>query len=376
MPPLQIPGYQPAAPAPRGPIFNNNPYAPVMPVEQTNSGGYWHDPSGQTGQAANASMGGSMVYGTPGDPGSFTENMNAANTRNWLAGMGQGSMANAGLNNMAAMTGLPGGMASGMAGMAGASGNPLIDAYVNAMNAANQANQQRYDDILGGWQSARDWASGLMDTLGGQQRKDTETAFNKQQEELKQSMMNRGLTSSTVTDNLSKGITRTGSEAQARLAESLTREKLNTLLPIQEKQLNFMERKTEQGPDMGLFAKLMEMYGSAGGEQGGGGGGGGGPMMFNMGNPFGGALSYGMGGMGGGWAMGNGGARLKPRNSNYMRGLNNSLSRAVGPGTSYSPITFSPGTSMGTVWGDIPAPPGRSPTGMTWEEAMAGITGV
>jgi hypothetical protein len=274
------------------PLFNNQSGAPRMATEKFNSGGYWHDPTGG-GQAANESMGGPMIFGTPGEPGSFNRNMAAHNTKQYLQGQAGGSMGTMGPN--ASMR------AANSYGTRGGGGTPF-DTWKQMMDAANAKNEERYNDINSGYTSARERANAQLDSLGNQQRADTNTAFDRNKGQLAQSMVSRGLTNSTVQDSLMKGNERTRGESLARLAEALTQQRLNTEYGMTKDQLGFMERREDVQPDMGLFAKLMEAYG-----------GGGGGAMVNMGNPFAGGnvidfRGYGGGGGGymspGGWGGG------------------------------------------------------------------------
>lgn len=280
-------------------------------TEVFNSGGYWHDPSGMTGQAANEAMGGRMIYGV-GEGGS--------------AGSGQA---------MQAYRDRMGGRSAGPQAMAGTGGSGGIGApWEQMMNAANAANENRYNEVLGGWSSGRRYADSLLDKLGIQQRKDTNQIFDNNEGRIQQSMVDRGLTNTSVLDNHFQGNATKRGDALARLEESLAQQRLDTELGLLEKQLGFMERREDVAPDMGLLAQLMQQYGAGGGGAGGGG-------IVNMGGAgyFGGS---GMGYGGGGYGMPAYSPRMyrgdsgSPGPSNWQAFLRN-FNKAMGGGGNGGP---------------------------------------
>jgi hypothetical protein len=182
--------------------------------------------------------------------------------------------------------------AAGTMPVAGGGGGPG-GAFADAMNSANAANENRYQDINSGYTAWRRRVNDLLSGLGNQQRADTNEMYDNRAGEMTQSTISRGLTNSTVLDNLLQGNTRERSSAMARLAEALARERMAQEGGAFKDQVDFMERKTEKGPDASLVASLMERFGA------GGGGGGGGMAMPVTVDMSGGGGGYGMGaGMG------------------------------------------------------------------------------
>ena len=113
-----------------------------------------------------------------------------------------------------------------------------------AQTAANKANEQRYQDILGQY-----------DTLG--KAGETRIQQTEQQAQAKstQDLTARGLGNTTITSAASRGIASDAEASRQQLQEGITQQKVGV-----------MERKTEQGPDMSMYANLLQK--AAAGQQG------------------------------------------------------------------------------------------------------------
>jgi hypothetical protein len=110
-----------------------------------------------------------------------------------------------------------------------------------AQTAANKANEQRYQDILGQY-----------DTLG--KAGETRIQQNTEQAQAKstQDLTARGLGNTTITSAASRGIASDAEASRQALTEGITRDKTKV-----------MEAKTEQGPDMSMYANLLAQAGKA-----------------------------------------------------------------------------------------------------------------
>jgi hypothetical protein len=125
-----------------------------------------------------------------------------------------------------------------LAGLLSGSSSGLLDIVKQlqaAQTAANKANEQRYQDILG-----------IYSGLG--KAGETRIAAGEQQAQAKstQDLTNRGLGNTTVTGAMSRGIASDAETSRQQLGENIAGLKAGV-----------MERRTDQGPDMGLYANLL-----------------------------------------------------------------------------------------------------------------------
>ena len=202
---------------------------------------------------------------------------------------------------------------SAMGGAAGGAMGVPQD-YQRAYEEAKAANEERYKNILTGYQDRsnqyQEGAAGLRDdVLGGYdaryQRNMNALQGQGQQEAIdiqrrygelgaanQQDMVNRGLTGTTIMPTMRQGIAREQEGALSRLNERLINQRLGLdsqlsgdALSAQERlgqsilqgaagvqgdKLGFAERRTDAYPDMNQLINLAAMYGAAGGMYGGG----------------------------------------------------------------------------------------------------------
>jgi hypothetical protein len=125
-----------------------------------------------------------------------------------------------------------------LAGLFSGASSGLLDIVKQLQKAqadANAANEKRYQDILG-----------MYGSLG--QAGETRIAKGEQQAQAKstQDLTNRGLGNTTITGAMSRGISSDAETARQQLGEGITRDKAGV-----------MERRTDQGPDMGMYGNLL-----------------------------------------------------------------------------------------------------------------------
>ena len=207
-----------------------------------------------------------------------------------------------------------GGAMGAMGGGAGGGGMGVPQDYQRAYEEAKAANEERYKNILTGYQDRsnqyQEGAAGLRDdVLGGYdaryQRNMNALQGQGQQEAIdiqrrygelgaanQQDMVNRGLTGTTIMPTMRQGIAREQEGALSRLNERLINQRIGMdsqlsgdALSAQERigqsilagaagvqgdTLGFAERRTDAYPDMNQLINLAAMYGAAGGMYGGG----------------------------------------------------------------------------------------------------------
>lgn len=111
----------------------------------------------------------------------------------------------------------------------------IIKQLQAAQTSANEANEKRYQDILG-----------LYGNLG--QAGMTRIGQQEQQAQAKstQDLTSRGLGNTTVTGAMTRGIASDAELSRQQLQEGVAMQKAGV-----------MERRTDQGPDMGMYASLI-----------------------------------------------------------------------------------------------------------------------
>lgn len=135
--------------------------------------------------------------------------------------------------------------------------------YQKAYDEAKQANEQRYSQILGGFDTLySDTMSGL-DTMGQQGRKDVSAGYNKAFSQGMQGLVSAGMANSTIVPSVSLNNARGREDAVNRLNEMLRREKLGYMNNITGNKLSFMERREDNYPDVNLYSSLMNNYGNS-----------------------------------------------------------------------------------------------------------------
>lgn len=104
-----------------------------------------------------------------------------------------------------------------------------------AQTAANKANEERYQDILKQYEGL---GQAGMTRIG--------QAEQQAQAKSTQDLTSRGLGNTTVTGAMSRGISSDAELQRQQLQEG-----------VAEKKAGVMERRTDQGPDMGVYANLL-----------------------------------------------------------------------------------------------------------------------
>ncbi len=147
---------------------------------------------------------------------------------------------------------------------------------------ANVANEKRFQDILGVIGGTTETIGArfaemkqLGASLGGSERERIGQAGQRAQATASQDLINRGLTNTTISQGVSRGIQEDVGRANRELTEQMSRQQMDIIgqqAQAEERQGNFlasmMEAKTERGPDAGLMASLMQQIGQGEGASG------------------------------------------------------------------------------------------------------------
>lgn len=152
----------------------------------------------------------------------------------------------------------------------GAFAQALFTHAAQKQEEARQANLQRYQEILSGYQGLKQEAMGLVQGLGAAQQAELARRFGGIESQAYQELVNRGLAKSTVWPTVQAGIGRQYGYALANLAEQMARERLGVLTGLGGAQLQFMERRADEYPDINTLLQLAQMLGFGQGALGGG----------------------------------------------------------------------------------------------------------
>lgn len=168
----------------------------------------------------------------------------------------------------------PVGVSSPLGG--GGGQNPLLGQLFNKTNAAwdqaKAANESRYQDILGQYQDRYSRNMGALGQLSNQELQDANMRYDQNRDRSDQSAISRGLHNTTVTDSLRRGVEQDRSAELRRINDAKTMRQIGLDTGLSKDKLEFMERRTDAYPDLGMMVQLAEKAG-AGGYAGGGGGG-------------------------------------------------------------------------------------------------------
>lgn len=113
--------------------------------------------------------------------------------------------------------------------------NALMKMYQDQQGAANTANESRYRGILG-----------VLQNQGATSKQDIQRTGAEERGGITQSMIDRGLYSSSVMDSLKNRSFEAQNRASSAVDES-----------VADRTAGVMERRTDQGPNLGLFSSLL-----------------------------------------------------------------------------------------------------------------------
>lgn len=209
----------------------------------------------------------------------------------------------------------------------GASIQNAINAAQQGQNKANRANEARYEQALGGYDSAIK----LSENLGNTARSRVEENRVNAQGSTQQSLVNRGLTNYTIADALSRGVNKDAERANQDIDEQVA----NRRSGLEMARGNFIASRNDIAPDLSQWASLIS--GAAEGAPAAQRSGsvfrnspmGGVPTISTPSLPSGG--SSGGGGAGGYFTMGGSGMQAPPSSLNVPQMGQGSISSALQP---------------------------------------------
>lgn len=184
---------------------------------------------------------------------------------------GSGSSSNSGGGGLAALTSLQP-LLQAYYQMQNASSQPsqqsidqqLNQQYAQQLAAANQANEYRYQQGLGELAGLRTRSMDDIRSIGEQQAADIDQRFKESQADVDQDLRRRGLLGTTITSSTRRTMEEGRANAQGRLADQLARARIDADNASTGNLVNFIERRTDQGPDMSQLTQLQQGLGASG----------------------------------------------------------------------------------------------------------------
>lgn len=143
-------------------------------------------------------------------------------------------------------------------------GGSMVDQYRRMLNRANRANEQRYNQILGGYDALHGRVMGDIAQVGAQERADIDRSYRNMGSDVYQRLVNRGFANSTIPATMRMGVERERLSARGRLASDLAQQRARYDAGITEGKLGVMERRTDLGPDYNQLIQLSQGLGRAG----------------------------------------------------------------------------------------------------------------
>ena len=139
----------------------------------------------------------------------------------------------------------------------------MTDEMKKAFEEAKGANEQRYAEILAGYQNRYAQAEQGLEGLVQSAKSDIQRRYAVENSRAMQQLLNSGLLTTTVAPAVSRQITAQETRDIADLNERLRRERLGLLTQLSGEKLSFMERREDTYPQLQAYYELLRQLGAA-----------------------------------------------------------------------------------------------------------------
>lgn len=136
--------------------------------------------------------------------------------------------------------------------------------YQSAYTEAKTANEQRYGEIVKGYQSRYSTAVTDLEGLGEAEKAEIGRVYAMANAQNAQSLISSGLHSTTIAPSVRTQGARAESDTLALANERIRRERLGYTTGMSKELLDFMERREDTYPDTSLYVNLMNQLGQYG----------------------------------------------------------------------------------------------------------------
>ncbi|MDD4984086.1 MAG: hypothetical protein PHH82_04600 [Candidatus ainarchaeum sp.] len=144
------------------------------------------------------------------------------------------------------------------------SSGSLLDGYKKAQDEAKKANEERYAEILKGYEDMYSKSLSVLDNYGTQAIADIAEKYKSVEGAGMQDLASSGLYNSTIRPSVRSSVAKEQLGAQTRLGEEIALQKAQLGAQLQQAKLGFQERREDTYPDSALLANLMKSYGTSG----------------------------------------------------------------------------------------------------------------
>jgi hypothetical protein len=140
----------------------------------------------------------------------------------------------------------------------------LVESFQAAHDRANRMNEERYREILAGYDDLRGRVMGDLAGVGAQEKADIERDYRSMGSDVQQSLINRGFGNSSLGATMQFGVNRERLGALGRLNDRLARQRSQFDVGITTGKLGAIERRSDVGPDPAMLLQLAQAAGASG----------------------------------------------------------------------------------------------------------------
>ena len=145
----------------------------------------------------------------------------------------------------------------------------MMSDFMAQRNAANAANEARYGEGKSELSTLRDRNQRRLTGAGATAMADARATGSRQIASTRQDMSRRGLGSSTIGQSVERGINESTSRAVGAIRESAAQTQSSADRADTNNLVNFIERRTDVGPNESAFLQAMQNLGASAGRSGG-----------------------------------------------------------------------------------------------------------
>ena len=146
-------------------------------------------------------------------------------------------------------------------------GGGVGDQYADALASANAANEQRYQQLLSGYQALGKRAEGYLEGQGESERQDIQQRYRDMASNTYNTLVNRGFANSSLLQTANQGNQREMNRELQRVGEAVNRQKLDADMAISDRLARVIEGRMDSGPDINQMLQLSQGMGRYGGQQ-------------------------------------------------------------------------------------------------------------
>lgn len=140
----------------------------------------------------------------------------------------------------------------------------IAGSYQAALDRANRANEQRYQQILAGYDALHGRVMGQLEGVGAAERGDIDREYRNAGSNVYSSLVRRGFGNSSLAHTMQQGVSREKMAAVGRMNDRLAQQRAGYDTAISQGKFGVMERRYDNGPDINQMLALYQGLGRAG----------------------------------------------------------------------------------------------------------------